>query len=70
MTQDFGDFTDEDVLDDDRLELVDVDWDAVARLQERYDAIAVEPDPAKRKLMAKQLVAELNGEQRGSILVT
>ena len=68
MTQDFGDFTDEDVVDD--VPDGPIDWEAIVRLQERYDAIAVEPDPAKRKLMAKQLVAELNGEQRGSILVT
>ena len=69
MTPDFGDFDDDDAMED-KLDLETVDWDAVKRLQERYDAIAVEPDPANRKLMAKQLVAELNGEQRGPILVT
>lgn len=68
MTQDFGDFTEEDVVDD-GLPDGPIDWASIIRLQERYDEIAVEPDPAKRKLMAKQLVAELNGEDRGSILV-
>lgn len=68
MTQDFGDFDENDVVDEERF-LENVDWDAVQRLQERYDAIAVEPDPAKRKVMAKMLTAELNGETRGPILV-
>ena len=69
MTQEFGDFDDDDAIGD---EMPDgpIDWASVIRLQERYDAIAVEPDPANRKLMAKALVRELNGETSGAILVT
>ena len=69
MTQEFGDFDKDDVIDDD-LPSGPIDWASVIRLQERYDAIAVEPDPANRKLMAKALVRELNGEDSGAILVT
>lgn len=69
MTQDFGDFDDDDVVDDDMPD-GPIDWASVIRLQERYDAIAVLPDPHERKLAAKALVRELNGEISGPILVT
>ena len=69
MTQEFGDFDEDDVIDD---EFPDgpIDWASVIRLQERYDAIAVLPDPAERKIAAKTLIRELNGEDSGPILVT
>ena len=69
MTQEFGDFDEDDVVDDD-MPSGPIDWAAVIRLQERYDAIAVLPDPVERKIAAKTLIRELNGEDSGPILVT
>lgn len=69
MTQEFGDFDEGDVIDDD-MPSGPIDWASVIRLQERYDEIAVLPDPVERKIAAKALIRELNGEQSGPILVT
>jgi len=69
VTQEFGDFDEDDVVDDD-MPSGPIDWAAVIRLQERYDAIAVLPDPVERKIAAKTLIRELNGEDSGPILVT
>lgn len=68
MTQNFGDFTLEDTADD--LGYREIDWEAVQRLQDRYDAIAVLPDSNERKIAAKALARELNGEISGPVLVT
>ena len=71
MTQEFGDFDEDDAYDDQlALESIDIDWDAVQRLQNRYDEVEVIPDPVQRKAAAKALVRELNGEDSGAILVT
>lgn len=69
MTQEFGDFDDDDAYDD-QIDLEILDVEAVNRLQQRYDEISVIPDPAHRKAAAKALVRELNGEDSGTILVT
>jgi hypothetical protein len=69
VTQEFGDFDEDDVIDDE-LPSGPIDWASVIRLQERYDAIAVLPDPKERKIAAKALIRELNGETSGPILVT
>lgn len=69
MTQEFGDFDDDDAYDD-QIDLEILDVEAVNRLQQRYDEIEVIPDPAQRKAAAKALVRELNGEDSGTILVT
>lgn len=70
MTQDFGDFDDDDAYDDQiEMENPNVDWDAIQRLQDRYDKIAALPVD-ERKIAAKALIRELNGEDSGPILVT
>lgn len=69
MTQEFGDFTEDDVIDDD-MPSGPIDWASVIRLQKRYDEIAVLPSKEERKIAAKTLIRELNGEQSGPILVT
>lgn len=61
MTQDFGDFTEEDAIDEGDIPLEAIDWDAVVRLQRRMDEVTVIPDPTERKNAAKALVRELNG---------
>lgn len=68
MTQEFGDFDPEDTADD--LGHKEIDWEAVQRLQDRYDEIDVLPDVNERKIAAKALVRELNGEDSGPVLVT
>jgi hypothetical protein len=73
VTQDFGDegfgdFDPEDTADD--LGYTEVDWEAVQRLQNRYDAIAVLPTAHERKIATKALIRELNGEDSGPVLVT
>jgi hypothetical protein len=69
VTQDFGDFDDDDVVDESD-PMAEVNWDAVTKLQARYDEIAVLPTAQERKIAAKALVRELNGEDSGPILVT
>lgn len=69
MTQEFGDFDEGDVIDDD-MPSGPIDWASVIRLQERYDEIAVLPTADERKIAAKTLIRELNGEDSGPILVT
>jgi hypothetical protein len=69
VTQDFGDFEDDDAFDDGDV-FSNVDWDSVSKLQARYDEINVIADPEERKLAAKALVREMNGEDSGPILVT
>lgn len=62
MTQNFGDFTDEDAIDEDDVPVEAIDWDEVADLQRRMDEVNVIPDKTERKNAAKALVRELNGE--------
>lgn len=62
MTQDFGDFTEEDTIDENDLPLETIDWDEVEVLQRRIDEVEVIPDATERKNAAKALVRELNGE--------
>ena len=70
MTQGFGDFTEEDTMNYGDLGLEEVDWDKVEELQRRMDEVEVIPNPKERKLAAKALIRELNGETSGPILVT
>ena len=70
MTQGFGDFTEEDTMNYGDLDLEEVDWDKVEELQRRMDEVEVIPNPKERKLAAKALIRELNGETSGPILVT
>ena len=60
----FGDFDDDDALDD-ILELTDEEWEKVALLQERINEIHTIDDDWDRKVAAKALVRELNGEVDG-----
>jgi hypothetical protein len=69
VTQDFGDFDEQDTMDDGDV-FSDVDWDSVTKLQAKYDEVNVIVDPEERKLAAKALVRELNGDDSGPILVT
>lgn len=62
MTQNFGDFTDEDAIDEDDVPFEAINWDEVADLQRRMDEVNVIPDETERKNAAKALVRELNGE--------
>jgi len=62
VTQPFGDFTEEDTIDESDIPLEAVDWDAVEELQRRMDEVNVIPDKIERKNAAKALVRELNGE--------
>lgn len=62
MTQNFGDFTDEDAIDEDDVPIEAINWDEVADLQRRMDEVNVIPDETERKNAAKALVRELNGE--------
>lgn len=62
MTQGFGDFTEEDTIDENDLPLEAIDWDEVEVLQRRIDEVEVIPDATERKNAAKALVRELNGE--------
>lgn len=53
------------VYDDDEIGVdpeVDIDWDAVRTLQDRYDAVQSIPDDSERLAAARALVAEMNGE--------
>ena len=70
MTQGFGDFTEDDAIDDGDLPTAMIDWDEVERLQRRMDEINIIPNPEERKLAAKALTRELNGDDSGPILVT
>jgi len=69
MTQGFGDFDDEDAMDDGDV-FSEVDWDSVTKLQARYDEVNVIPDPTERKIAVKALMRELNGDPDGPILAT
>jgi hypothetical protein len=62
VTQPFGDFTEEDTIDENDIPLEAIDWDAVEELQRRMDEVNVIPDKTERKNAAKALVRELNGE--------
>ena len=62
MTQPFGDFTEEDTIDENDVPLEAIDWDVVEELQRRMDEVNVIPDKTERKNAAKALVRELNGE--------
>ena len=62
MTQPFGDFTEEDTIDENVVPLEAIDWDVVEELQRRMDEVNVIPDKTERKNAAKALVRELNGE--------
>ena len=62
MTQPFGDFTEEDTIDENDIPLDTIDWDEVEKLQRRIDEVQVIPDKTERKNAAKALVRELNGE--------
>ena len=62
MTQPFGDFTEEDTIDENDIPLDAIDWDEVEKLQRRIDEVQVIPDKTERKNAAKALVRELNGE--------
>ena len=62
MTQPFGDFTEEDTIDENDIPLEAIDWEAVEELQRRMDEVNVIPDKTERKNAAKALVRELNGE--------
>ena len=62
MTQPFGDFTEEDTIDENDIPLEAIDWEAVEELQRRMDEVQVIPDRTERKNAAKALVRELNGE--------
>ena len=64
----FGDFDPEDTADE--LGFREIDWVKTRELQDKIDAINVLPDPNERKIAAKALVRELNGEDSGPILVT
>jgi len=62
VTQPFGDFTEEDTIDENDIPLEAIDWEAVEELQRRMDEVQVIPDKTERKNAAKALVRELNGE--------
>lgn len=62
MTQGFGDFTEEDVIDEDDVDPSSIDWNEVEVLQRRIDEVEVIPDATERKNAAKALIRELNGE--------
>jgi len=62
VTQPFGDFTEEDTIDENDIPLDAIDWDEVEKLQRRIDEVQVIPDKTERKNAAKALVRELNGE--------
>jgi len=62
VTQPFGDFTEEDTIDENDIPLEAIDWEAVEELQRRMDEVQVIPDRTERKNAAKALVRELNGE--------
>jgi hypothetical protein len=62
VTQLFGDFTEEDTIDENDIPLEAIDWAAVEELQRKIDAVQVIPDKIERKNAAKALVRELNGE--------
>lgn len=62
MTQGFGDFTEEDTIDEDDVDPASIDWNEVEVLQRRMDEVNVIPDTTERKNAAKALVRELNGE--------
>jgi len=62
VTQPFGDFTEEDTIDENDVPLEAIDWDVVEELQRRMDEVNVIPDKTERKNAAKALVRELNGE--------
>ena len=62
MTQNFGDFTEEDAIDEDDVPPEYIDWDKVVELQRRMDEVNVIPDETERKNAAKALVREMNGE--------
>lgn len=64
----FGDFELDDTADE--LGYREVDWVKTRELQDKIDAINVLPDPKERKIAAKALVRELNGENSGSVLAT
>jgi len=62
VTQPFGDFTEEDTIDENDIPLEAIDWNSVEELQRRMDEVNVIPDKTERKNAAKALVRELNGE--------
>ncbi len=62
MTQGFGDFTEEDTIDEEDISLDDVNWDEVAELQRKFDEVNVLPDTEDRRISVKALIRELNGE--------
>lgn len=62
MIQGFGDFTEEDTIDEGDVSPDAADWEAIERLQRRIDEVNVIPDETERKNAAKALVRELNGE--------
>jgi hypothetical protein len=62
VTQGFGDFTEEDTIDEEDISLDDVNWDEVAELQRKFDEVNVLPDTEDRRISVKALIRELNGE--------
>jgi hypothetical protein len=60
----FGDLDEDDVLDD-MPTLTASEWDDVALLEEKMDAVNEIEDPSLRKNAAKDLVREMNGETNG-----
>jgi hypothetical protein len=62
VTQGFGDFTEEDAMDDGDISLEDINWNEVEILQRRMDEVNILPNTEDRRAAAKALVRELNGE--------
>jgi hypothetical protein len=61
VTQGFGDFTEEDTIDEGDIPLDDVDWNEVEELQRRFDEVNVLPTTEDRRISVKELIRELNG---------